>query len=184
MGRVAYGAVDRPLRVVTLCTGNVARSVMLEAMLQALGADSHRFEVRSAGTHAVEGSSISARTRIALDRVDELGPISVASHRSHQLDLDDVEWADLVLAVEAGQVRFVRREYPAFALSSCSLAQFVRQAPLDVPASTQIAVVAANEPDPAFDVDDPAGGDQADYDRCAQRLWELAQAFDTVLTGP
>ena len=180
---VGFVGVDRDLRIVTLCAGNVARSVMLATMLESLGPESgHPLEVRSAGTHAVEGSSISARTRDALRSIDELAPPALNGHRSHQLELADVEWADLVLSAEADQVHFVRRAYPAFALSCCSLGQFVRQAPLDEPWSTQVAVVSANDPDPAFDVADPAGGDQSVYDACARHLFELAQVFLTVLS--
>ena len=169
----------------TLCSGNVARSVMLATMLEELGpASGHPVEVRSAGTHAVAGASISARTRDALLAIDELPVPSLNAHRSHQLELADVEWADLVLAVEADQVRYVRRKFPAFALSCCSLGQFVREAPLDEPWSTQVAVVSANDPDAAFDVADPAGGDQAAYDECARQLFELAQVFLTVLSVP
>lgn len=179
---VGFVVVDRDFRIVTLCSGNVARSVMLATMFEALGPESgHPLEVRSAGTHAVEGSSISARTRDALLSVDELDAPSPNAHRSHQLELADLEWADLVLTAEADQVHYVRRAFPAFALSCCSLGQFVRQAPLDEPWSTQVAVVSANDPDPAFDVADPAGGDQAVYDACAHHLFELAQVFLTVL---
>ena len=182
---VRFVGVDRRLRIVTLCSGNVARSVMLATMLDALGPESgHPLEVRSAGTHAVEGSSISARTRDALLAIDELALPSLNAHRSHQLELADVEWADLVLAAEADQVHFTRRAFPAFALSCCSLGQFVREAPLDEPWSTQVAVVSANDPDAAFDVADPAGGDQSVYDECARQLFELAQVFLTVLSVP
>ena len=182
---VGFVGVDRDLRIVTLCSGNVARSVMLASMLEALGPESgHPLEVRSAGTHAVEGASISARTRDALLAIDELALPSPNAHRSHQLELADLEWADVVLAAEADQVQFTRREFPACALSCCALGQFVREAPLDEPWSTQVAVVSANDPDSAFDVADPAGGDQAVYDECARQLFELAQIFLTVLSVP
>ena len=176
--------MERALRVVTLCTGNVARSVMLASMLEALGPESGRtFEVRSAGTHAVEGAAVSARTRDAMLGLDELPAAPITAHRSHQLELADLEWADLVLCAEADHVRYVHREFPAFALSCCTLGQFVREAPLDAPWSTQVAVVAASDPDAAFDVADPAGGDQAVYDECASQLFELTQVFLTVLTA-
>ncbi len=174
--------MNESLRVVTLCTGNVARSVMLASMLEVLGPDSgHPLEVRSAGTHALEGAAVSMRTRDAMRALAELPEISLNAHRSHQLELADLEWADLVLGAEADHVRYVRREFPAFSLSCCTIGQFVRQAPLDDPWSIQVAVVSANDPDPSFDVADPAGGDQAAYDACAAHLVDLAQVFLTVL---
>jgi protein-tyrosine-phosphatase len=148
------------LKIVTLCTGNVARSVMLGYMLSALcEASGEDWQVRTAGTHVIEGSSMSGRTR------------------SHQLTAADVSWADVILASEADHVHFVRRNFDNHADKTVQLAQFVRSAPLDGPIEHQLAVVASLTPSPEYDIVDPAGGDQRDYDRCAQQLWELSQVF-------
>jgi protein-tyrosine-phosphatase len=45
-----------------------------------------------------------------------------------------------------------------------------------------LAAVSDLDPSPAFDVVDPAGGDQAVYDACASQLWDLAKAF-ALLVG-
>ena len=81
------------LNIVTLCTGNVARSVMLGYMLttiaDAAGVDWH---VRTAGTHVTEGSAMSGRTRDALRHIEGLGDHRYGAHRSHQLDVDDARY--------------------------------------------------------------------------------------------
>jgi protein-tyrosine-phosphatase len=171
------------LKIVTLCTGNVARSVMLGYMLstiaEATGVDWH---VRTAGTHVTEGSAMSSRTRDALRAIDELGEHHYGAHRSHQLTADDLAWADVVLASEADHVHFVRANFAVHAHKAVQLHQFVRSAPLDDPLGVQLVAVASLEPSVQFDVADPAGGDQAAYDTCARQLWEMAQVF-ALLVG-
>lgn len=171
------------MNIVTLCTGNVARSVMLGFMLEALSESAGvSWQVRSAGTHVVEGLAISGRTRDALRGVDELRDHDVGAHRSHQLDDTDVAWADVILASESDHVRFVRVNHRDHAHKVVQLRRFVRSAPLDESFAEQLAAVAAMEPTVEFDVVDPAGGDQSDYDECADQLWVLAQAFFVIVT--
>jgi protein-tyrosine-phosphatase len=171
------------LNILTLCTGNVARSVMLGYMLTTLAtASGEDWRVRSAGTHVIEGSAMSGRTRNALMAIDELEGHHYNAHRSHQLSDEDVAWADVILASEAAHVLFVRRHFAASAVKTVQLHQFVRFAPLDAPLSGQLDVIGAIEPSVQFDVADPAGGDQLVYDQCALQLWELAQVF-AMLVG-
>jgi protein-tyrosine-phosphatase len=174
--------MDATLNILTLCTGNVARSVMLGYMLTTLGeANGVDWAVRTAGTHVVEGSAMSARTRTALERLEDLGPHHYGAHRSRQVGAHDLAWADVVLASEAAHVAFVRCAHAEHAGKSVQLGQFVRYAPLDAPVARQVAAVAALEPDRSFDVLDPAGGDQLAYDVCARDLWDLAQAFAVLV---
>ena len=166
------------MNVLALCTGNVARSVMLGYMLSTLAeASGEDWQVRTAGTLVVPGASMSSRTRDALMGIDELGDHHYGLHRSHQVDDDDVRWADVILTVEAAHVRFVRANHPHGSSKTVQLQQFVRFAPLDAALDEQVAQVAAMEPSAQFDVADPSGGDPETYVRCAQELWELAQVF-------
>jgi protein-tyrosine-phosphatase len=171
------------LNIVTLCTGNVARSVMLGYMLSALAEGTgEQWTIRTAGTFVTEGSAMSSRTKDALLAIPELGEPPYGAHRSHQIDEDDVEWADLILASEAGHVRYVRTKFGESNAKTVQLCQFVRRAPIEVSFAHQLAAVSALTPSSLFDVADPAGGDQAVYDACALQLWELAKAF-ALLVG-
>jgi len=171
------------LRIVTLCTGNAARSVMLGYMLADISEGSGvSWHLRTAGTHVAEGQAMSSRTRDALRSVDELGPHHYEQHRSHQLTSDDVAWADIVVGVEADHVNYVRAQFPSDAGKAVQLTQFVRDAPRGEGIVEQLRVVSRLELDGVLDIPDPAGKDQAAYDACATTLWRLTKLFFDVVT--
>jgi protein-tyrosine-phosphatase len=172
------------LNIVTLCTGNVARSVMLGYMLTTISeTKGEEWRIRTAGTHVTEGSAMSGRTRDALRHIKELGNHRYGAHRSHQLNADDVEWADIILAAEADNVKFVRTNFESHSPKAVQLAQFVRFAPPEDVLDQQLRAAYSDELSKELDVDDPAGGDQATYDACARKLWVLAQAFALIVEG-
>jgi protein-tyrosine phosphatase len=170
------------MNVVTLCTGNVARSVMLGFMLADLAeAQGWDWKIRTAGTFAVENQAMSARTLRALEQLDDLGDHHFTAHRSHQITADDAQWADVILASEADHVTYVRSNFVDVEHKVVQLKQFVANSPLDGPLAARVAEVAQLEPDVMWDVVDPAGGDQEIYDACARELWDLTQALGVVL---
>jgi protein-tyrosine-phosphatase len=174
---------DAVMKIVTLCTGNVARSVMLGYMLTTLSEVSGLgWRVRTAGTHVIEGSAMSSRTKDALLALDDLGDHRYGAHRSHQLNGGDVEWADVVLASEANHVNFVRSNFPDGSQKTVLLAQLLSESTPDVNFDERLRQVALMTPSAFFDVDDPAGGDQATYNACAKRLWSMAQVFASLAT--
>lgn len=172
-------------RIVTLCTGNVARSVMLAHMLEVFFADAGvEVEIVSAGTHAVEGQAIGPRTLRALESFDELTGRHFTAHRSHQLTDEDVERADLILCAEADHVAYVRARHPHGASKAVQVTMFCARAPLDAPLEEQVRVAVSATPDAALDVTDPAGHEQDEYDRVASELLDLAQVVVAVMSTP
>jgi len=156
--------------------------VMLGYMLTTLGESAGaQWTIRTAGTHVTEGSAMSSRTRDALKKIEGLGEHRYGAHRSHQLDASDCAWADVLLAAEADNVFFVRTNFSQFADEAVQLAAFVHFASSVGDFASQLRAASHSEPSKAFDVTDPAGGDQATYDACARQLWVLAQTFANIV---
>ena len=159
--------------VVVVCTGNAARSVMAAVMLQAHGVAAR---VVSAGTHVVENQPISIRTRQALAAVG----LDPPSHRSRQLSEDDVEVAELVVAMAAEHVRFVRRRHPVAAGRTATMAWLAAHlSPGPDPLGERVAALGLADVDPEVqgDVADPAGGTDEDYLRCAEQVRALVEVL-------
>lgn len=157
-------------RVVTVCTGNVARSVMLAAMLESLTGRA----VESRGTLVIEGKPVSARIVDAYVAATGLDGAALRAHRSRQLSAEDLDGADLVLCAEADHVAAVRRLRPDAPVAT--VGQLAR-AVGDLPAR----LAASASPDPSVDVPDPGSGDQALYERVARLLWDYAREVAPLL---
>lgn len=154
------------LHVVTLCTGNAARSVMAGAVLR-----EHvpGLKVTTSGTHVIEGMPMSWRTR---DAITSLG-LPIPDHRSRQATVAELDSADLVIALAREHVGWMRREHPRAAPRTATLKRLARDLPDDgTPLATRVATMALAdvELDPDEDVMDPAGGDLDVFLECAQEI--------------
>ena len=169
-----------PIEVLVVCTGNAARSVMAGYMIEWLAAESGRDDlvVTTAGTLAVDGQPMSLRTRTAIATIAELAHVPVGSHRSRQLVAGDIDRADLVLAMEADHVRFVRRRHGHAAARTATIRRLCRDlAPGPGPLDARLAALGLDtvELTDDEDVSDSAGGDEAIYIACAGELWALCR---------
>ena len=156
-------------RIVVLCTGNAARSVMTGALLEEARPD---LWVNTAGTHVVEGQPVSWRTRQGLGAVG----VNADDHRSCQLRPDLLLHADLVLAMASEHVAWIRRLHPEVAPRTGTIRRLARDLPDDgrpLPERLREIDLGEVELEPWEDVIDPAGGEVEDYIACARELREL-----------
>ena len=166
--RVGTGSAEgRGVTLVTLCTGNAARSVMAGAMLRP-----GPLPVVTAGTHVIEGQPMSRRTRAALEVVG----FSADGHRSHQITEQDIDDSVLILAMAAEHVSYIRRKHPGAAHRTASIKRLVRDLPPGpLPLGERLAALGLAEVgvESWEDVEDPAGGDEPVYVSCAEELADL-----------
>lgn len=111
--------------LLVVCTGNVCRSPVAEAILRS--ALEHRFggrapSVASAGTAGWEGSAASPGSVAA---AAELG-IDISSHRARRLEAEQVLSALLVLAMASEHRELVDRLLPGAAERTFTLKELVR----------------------------------------------------------
>ncbi len=154
------------LHVVTLCTGNAARSVMAGAVLR-----EHvpGLKVTTSGTHVIEGMPMSWRTR---DAITSLG-LPIPDHRSRQATVAELDSADLVIALAREHVGWMRRVHARAAPRTATLKRLARDLPDDgTPLASRVATMALAdvELDPDEDVMDPAGGDLDVFLECAREI--------------
>jgi protein-tyrosine phosphatase len=157
------------LHVVTLCTGNAARSVMAGAILREHVAG---LTVTTSGTHVIEGMPMSWRTRDAIASLD----IPVPNHRSRQATVGELDRADLVIALAREHVSWMRRVHPKAAPHTGTLKRLVRDLPEGLgPLWDRLAPMRLHEVqlEPWEDVDDPAGGDLDVFVSCARDVLHL-----------
>jgi protein-tyrosine-phosphatase len=168
--------------IVTLCTGNAARSVMAGYILEHLADERGlHLTVATRGTHVIDGQPMSHRTRTALTSLSEMAHAPVGHHRSRQLHREDADAADLIVGMEADHVRFVRRHHPDAADRTVTLRTLAAQlepgtAPLEaLPARVGRLGLAQVLLDDREDVVDPAGRTDEFYVACAHEIWALCQ---------
>ncbi len=164
-----------------MCTGNICRSPMGEALLRhelgVRGCDG--VEVSSCGTWA---SAAQAATAHAVSVLGGRG-IDLAPHRSRALDAAEMEDADLVLAMTSVHVREIEEMAPA-ALPRVRLMKELVE--LDLPPGAGLeALLATTRPAPRrdLDVDDPMGLLPRSYERAAGEIEAGVKVLADVLCG-
>lgn len=140
--------------VLFVCTGNLCRSPMAAALLQArLTCDEARrdWQVGSAGVWTVDGRPASA---YAVEEMAQRG-IDLRTHRSRNITRELMAGADLVLAMTRGHAEALGAAFPEHAHKVYLLSEMVGQ---------------------EYDIYDPYGGTRLEYTYTARELDQLIEA--------
>jgi protein-tyrosine-phosphatase len=147
--------------VLIVCTGNLCRSPMAEALLQTrLAHDDARrdWRVTSAGVWTVDGRPASAH---AIEVMAQRG-IDLSDHRSRNITREMMSQADLVLAMTRSHTEALGAAFPAHARKVYLLSEMTGQ---------------------MHDVGDPYGGTRQEYAHTARELEQLiTDGYERIVT--
>jgi protein-tyrosine phosphatase len=117
---------NNPKKVLFVCTANVCRSPMAEAIFNALAEESGLpYWAASAGVAALEGEDITPNARAALEEVG----IYTREHRARQVGEAMLGEADLVLAMGPQHVATLRRRFEGLTQRVYALPEYALGAP-------------------------------------------------------
>jgi protein-tyrosine-phosphatase len=145
--------------ILVVCTANICRSPVAEALLQDR-LDKRGLEgwtVRSAGTWAQWERGAS---RYSIEVMEQQG-YDIGSHRARMVDASLVETADLVLCMEMGHAEALRVEFPALADKIFLLSEMVGE---------------------RYSIPDPYGGPLKAYQQMVAELTKLIdEGLDQII---
>lgn len=146
---------DGKFQVLFVCTGNLCRSPMAEALLKqkVQGALKKKMRILSAGTHAIEGQPATLRAQFVAGYFH----IDLSKHRSQPVTPWLITHSDLILGMDHTHVETIRRLDPTAAPRTFLLKEFG---------------LPPDHPGGILSIDDPISGDENVYLNTYQELDE------------
>ncbi len=163
------------MNILIVCTGNICRSPMAEAMLRRLAAERSPEDVvvSSSGTWGLDGEKA---TSLAVQELRSRD-IDGLSHVARSLSKDQLRDADLVIAMTSVHLREIGQMDPTILSKTLLLKEIsaMKGGPvtIETPLGRLDGLLRTERPEwcRAMDVDDPMGLPSHVYRRTADELW-------------
>ncbi len=149
------------MKIMFICTGNICRSAMAEAMLKKMLKDRNieNIEVCSSGIYADTGD---IPTQTAIDVMQENYGIDLSSHRATNIKESQIEKMNLILCATLSHKMAVVQFYPELKDKVFTMKEYAG-----------LTFEGMN-----FDISDLWGYDKKVYENCAK---EIQQCLETII---
>lgn len=145
--------------ILIVCTANICRSPMGEAILKRLIAereDAEQWHIASAGTWANYGSPAAVLSQFVMRKMG----MDISSHQSQPVSVELMQQSDLVLTMENQHKEMLADQFAPFSNRIYMISEMVGS---------------------MNDIPDPIGGDLSDYEATAQLLERyLSDGLDRI----
>ncbi len=136
------------MNILFVCTGNTCRSAMAAALFNKIAVEKNLdVRIESAGLFAHDGEPASNGAIVAMKKYD----IDLLGHHAQSINTELIEKSDLILTMTAAHKMVLETAAAGKVFTLCEYA-------------------GSDE-----DISDPYGGDAAEYEECAEKLYNVLE---------